>query len=189
MSEKSRERKRAGAFGRSFSGEEWTVFVGNLSKRVTRSELREIFNHYGRIVRVFIPSFMVKTNYKSSTFAFVQYAVEEGCRRAVMNVNGTLIDGKRVTVGVAKYKRGRKRDAEVKRSQLEGIKPFREANGRQQVDLESPRSLRDGRTYKEVVNVDKSRSVDQQRRVNREGQKKAKGVRNVWDMHIPSEDF
>ncbi|XP_039012982.1 polyadenylate-binding protein 6-like [Hibiscus syriacus] len=89
-------------------------FPDNLSRRVTRSELREIFNHYGIVVRVFIPKFMFKLNYTSSTFSFVQFTVEEGCRRAIQYVNGTLIDGKRVSVGVAKYNKDRRRETDGK---------------------------------------------------------------------------
>ncbi|KAE8693418.1 Polycomb group protein FERTILIZATION-INDEPENDENT ENDOSPERM [Hibiscus syriacus] len=158
MSEKGRERYRELVTGRSSSDKEWTVFVDNLSKRVTRRELREIFNIYGRVLRVFIPSFMVKPNYKSSTFAFVQYAMEEGCRRAIQNVNGTLIDGKRVSVGVAKYKKERRRAIDDKSSK-----------------------------WKEVVNVEERAEHD--RAGIKGGQNlKANGLRNVWEMHIPSED-
>ncbi|KAE8685641.1 Mannosyl-oligosaccharide 1,2-alpha-mannosidase MNS2 [Hibiscus syriacus] len=117
-------------------------------------ELRGIFNHYGPVVRVFIPSFMVKPNYKSSTFAFIQYAREEGCRRAIHNVNGTLIDGKRVSVGVAKYKKERKRETKEKRFQLKDNKSVREINGRQHDQLEKLQSLRDDRTYKENYSAD-----------------------------------
>ncbi|XP_039007793.1 RNA-binding protein with serine-rich domain 1-like [Hibiscus syriacus] len=137
MSEKGRERSRERVTGRSSSDKEWTVFVDNLSKRVTRRELREIFDIYGRVLRVYIPSFMVKPNYKSSTFAFVQYAMEEGCRRAIQNVNGTLIDGKRVSVGVAKYQKERRRATDDKKFQVKGNKHVRGEEGRQQVVMES----------------------------------------------------
>ncbi|KAE8724220.1 hypothetical protein F3Y22_tig00010533pilonHSYRG00011 [Hibiscus syriacus] len=80
-----------------------------------------------------------------------------------------LIDGKRVSVGIAKYKKGRKRATEENKVQLEGFMSVRGDNGRQQVELENPRSLkdgrqqvelekqrslRDGRTYKKVLNVE-----------------------------------
>ncbi|XP_039050465.1 uncharacterized protein LOC120191617 [Hibiscus syriacus] len=52
------------------------------------------------------------------------------------------------------------------------FKPDSEANGREQADLEKSLSLRDGRTYKEVVSVANSRSLDQQRMVNREARRK-----------------
>ncbi|KAK9041884.1 hypothetical protein V6N11_016972 [Hibiscus sabdariffa] len=46
--------------------EEWTVFVDNLSKRVSKIALREPFRYHGRVERVFIPSINSKSKYKES---------------------------------------------------------------------------------------------------------------------------
>ncbi|KAE8723356.1 MORC family CW-type zinc finger protein 3 isoform 2 [Hibiscus syriacus] len=128
------------------SDEEWTVFVDNLSKRVPRSVLREYFNHYGQVVRIFIPRFLEKPKYKSSTFAFVQYAGEEGRKKAIQYANGTWIDGRRINVGIAKYQNTKRRNVAVGKMMLEN-------------------------------------------RGNMEGLKQtAKGVRNVWEMHILTEN-
>ncbi|KAE8663254.1 hypothetical protein F3Y22_tig00112989pilonHSYRG00048 [Hibiscus syriacus] len=43
--------------------------------------------------------------YRNHTFAFVQFEKEEGLKKAIEKVNNVWIDGKRVYVGVAKYKR------------------------------------------------------------------------------------
>ncbi|KAE8707784.1 Pentatricopeptide repeat-containing protein [Hibiscus syriacus] len=85
--------------GHYFSGEEWTMFVNNLSKRVSRRALRELFHYQGPVTRVFIPSVTNKPKYKTSTFAFIQFASEDSLRKAIENVNGTWIDGMRVSVG------------------------------------------------------------------------------------------
>ncbi|XP_039015768.1 polyadenylate-binding protein RBP47-like [Hibiscus syriacus] len=134
---------------RSFSGEEWTVFVDNLSKKVSRRELREILNHYGRVLRVFIVIFFKKPHYKSSIFAFVQYAKEEGRRRVIQNIHGTLIDGKSVLVGVAKYNKAIKREVGERRFMKVANKSARKDKGSHEEEIELSRSLRDGRTYKD----------------------------------------
>ncbi|KAE8717707.1 hypothetical protein F3Y22_tig00110032pilonHSYRG00029 [Hibiscus syriacus] len=107
MSERVKNVEREIVLGHSSVGESWTIFVDNLSKRVSRGKLREIFHHYGQVVRIFIPKFTMKPKYTSSTFAFVQFASEEGRRRAIQSVDGTWIDGKRVTVGIEKYRKSR----------------------------------------------------------------------------------
>ncbi|KAE8680777.1 hypothetical protein F3Y22_tig00111366pilonHSYRG00071 [Hibiscus syriacus] len=176
--------------GRPSSDEEWTVFVDNLSKRVTRSELREIFIQYGKVVRVYIPNVIFKPNYKSSTFAFVQFALEKSCSRAVQNVNGTLIDGKRVSVGVAKYKKNSRGGTVGNKLQSAGNKQVIGDRGWQQVKTKKASSLRNGRTYDEVVMGDSSKNMEQVI-VESEGGKGLKDneVRNVWDMHIPNDDY
>ncbi|KAE8716200.1 Phospholipid-transporting ATPase 2 [Hibiscus syriacus] len=176
--------------GRPSSDEEWTVFVDNLSKRVTRSELREIFIQYGKVVRVYIPNVIFKPNYKSSTFAFVQFALEKSCSRAVQNVNGTLIDGKRVSVGVAKYKKNSRGGTVGNKLQSAGNKQVIGDRGWQQVKTKKASSLRNGRTYDEVLMGDSSKNMEQVI-VESEGGKGLKDneVRNVWDMHIPNDDY
>ncbi|KAE8700590.1 hypothetical protein F3Y22_tig00110556pilonHSYRG00371 [Hibiscus syriacus] len=122
-------------------------------------------------------------------FAFVQFTSEAGCKRAIQSVNGTLIDGLRVTVGVAKYKKDRNRQAGVNVLQLEGSKLDTVDRGRQQEKLETLRSLRDGRTYKEVLKMDSRRRSEFVIADKKEGQSKiSNGFRKVWDMYIPIED-
>ncbi|KAE8716021.1 RING finger protein [Hibiscus syriacus] len=53
-------------------------------------------------------------------------ACQAGRRRAVQYVNGTLIDGKRVSVGVARYKKDRRSEPVGKNYQWEGNKSIRE---------------------------------------------------------------
>ncbi|KAK8652336.1 hypothetical protein V6N13_061356 [Hibiscus sabdariffa] len=42
----------------------WTTFVDNLSRRVLRGALWEVFNHYGKVIRVFISMAKKKPRYK-----------------------------------------------------------------------------------------------------------------------------
>ncbi|KAE8698885.1 Phospholipid-transporting ATPase 3 [Hibiscus syriacus] len=181
--------QREGANGQFAVGEKWTIFVDNLSKRVTRGELREIFQHYDQVVRIFIPNFTQKSKYKNYTFAFVQFASEEGRRRAIQCVNGTWIDGKRVSVGLEKYQNNRNREVTEGRSTRDGPIPIRVEKTNGEKHAGSLRNLRDSRSYKEVVETTNREDCGN---VNKEdGQrirKAANGIRNVWEMHISSED-
>ncbi|XVE59553.1 hypothetical protein DITRI_Ditri05aG0055200 [Diplodiscus trichospermus] len=77
-----------------------TVFVNNLSRRVSRSALWEAFSTYGRVTDVFI-------NFRSRkpfTFAFVRYRLEEECKSTIKEGNNRRVDGifilvKRATFG------------------------------------------------------------------------------------------
>ncbi|KAK8675953.1 hypothetical protein V6N13_034011 [Hibiscus sabdariffa] len=76
------------------SGDVWTVSVENLSWRVTRGVLWELFNHHGKITKVFIPAVNKKPIYKFSTFAFEQFASSEDLDRAIRSTNKSKIDGR-----------------------------------------------------------------------------------------------
>ncbi|XP_038996645.1 organelle RRM domain-containing protein 6, chloroplastic-like [Hibiscus syriacus] len=115
MSATGTERNRGNLKKFSASGEEWTAFIDNLSKRVSRRVIWDFFSPYGQILRIFIPRFLEKSNYKSSTFAFVQFANEESRKRAIQYVNGKWFDGRRIYEGVAKYQKvNRKEDVDGK---------------------------------------------------------------------------
>ncbi|XVF88724.1 hypothetical protein PTKIN_Ptkin19aG0073700 [Pterospermum kingtungense] len=76
-----------------------TVWVNNLSRRVSKGSLWEAFNGYGRVVDVFI-------NYHSRkpyTYAFVRYIYEEECRRAVQEGNRRRIDGRLISIKIAAF--------------------------------------------------------------------------------------
>ncbi|KAE8683964.1 hypothetical protein F3Y22_tig00111164pilonHSYRG00022 [Hibiscus syriacus] len=125
MSERVKNVERERVLGHSSVGESWTIFVDNLSKRISRGKLREIFHYYGQVVRIFIPKFTLKPRYTNSTFAFVQFASEEGRRRAIQSVDGTWIDGKRVTVGIEKYRKSREGEASEGRTERIDSKALR----------------------------------------------------------------
>ncbi|KAE8729083.1 Ubiquitin-activating enzyme E1 1 [Hibiscus syriacus] len=88
MRESVRKEEREKRIGQSSSGGSWIVFVDNLSKRVTRSELRNIFIDQGQV-----------------------FGNETEMRNAVENINGLWIDGRKIYVGVAKYQSVRPRVA------------------------------------------------------------------------------
>ncbi|KAE8686756.1 UDP-glucose:glycoprotein glucosyltransferase [Hibiscus syriacus] len=121
MRESVRERVRESRKGHQSSDKEWTTFVDNLSKRVSRRAVRELFQQQGSVLRVYIPSVSNKPNYKNHTFAFVQSEKEEGLKKAIMNVNGTMIDGKRLSVGAAKYQSYRSRTVDSSKSKAKDV--------------------------------------------------------------------
>ncbi|XVF60057.1 hypothetical protein PTKIN_Ptkin08bG0012300 [Pterospermum kingtungense] len=76
-----------------------TVFINNLSRRVSKSTLWEAFNQYGVVMDVFI-SFRSS---KPLTFAFMRYIWESECHRAVVNGNQRIIDGRIISIRRARY--------------------------------------------------------------------------------------
>ncbi|GMI83742.1 hypothetical protein HRI_002043500 [Hibiscus trionum] len=83
--------------------EGWVLFVDNLSRRIHRSTLMELFSHYGRVRRMFIPVINNRTKYKSSTFAFVTVADRSELERCIRFLDNSVIDGLRVKVSKARY--------------------------------------------------------------------------------------
>ncbi|KAL4325562.1 hypothetical protein GQ457_11G020250 [Hibiscus cannabinus] len=82
---------------------EWTAFVDNLSRCISRKTLWEIFRHHGKVVKVFIPSNNRKPNYKFSTFAFIHFASRGDLERAIHRTNKMRIDGRIVVVSKARF--------------------------------------------------------------------------------------
>ncbi|KAE8685643.1 hypothetical protein F3Y22_tig00111095pilonHSYRG00406 [Hibiscus syriacus] len=85
------------------TGAPWSTFVNNLSRSVSRGALWERFKLHGKVAKVFIPLVNRRPKYRHSTFTFVHFESHEDLIEAVAKVDNTLIDGKRVTVMVAKY--------------------------------------------------------------------------------------
>ncbi|KAE8677880.1 Myosin-1 [Hibiscus syriacus] len=141
----------------------------------------------GKVLRVYIPNVSNKPKYRIHTFAFVLFKKEEGLRKAIMNINGTWIDGKRAFVGVVKYQNHRSRLDITSKSKKEEKKVNKGETKRRNEGTELLGSLRDERSYKDVL-VYNGRSRDDQvlkdNNVGREG--RVLGIRNVWEMHIPS---
>ncbi|XP_039031854.1 serine/arginine-rich splicing factor 8-like [Hibiscus syriacus] len=164
-----------------FSGEEWTVFVDNLSKRVTRKTLKEIFHQQGSVVRVYIPNYSNKPNYRNYTFAFVQLANEDGLLKAIANINGIWIDGKKISVGVAKYQKKRLKQAGRSNDSKEVDKWKKDTHRSRRAGSESYSRLRDERSYKDALASLDGRREGPASKVIWEGHKdKEVGVRNLW---------
>ncbi|XVF85982.1 hypothetical protein PTKIN_Ptkin17bG0160800 [Pterospermum kingtungense] len=92
------ERKRPFDGGKRVEGD-WranfhSVFINNLSKRVSKQSLWEAFNAYGRVADVYIN---FHSN-KSYTFAFVRYKWEGESRKAIVEGDNRVIDGRMIRV-------------------------------------------------------------------------------------------
>ncbi|KAE8681880.1 hypothetical protein F3Y22_tig00111300pilonHSYRG00005 [Hibiscus syriacus] len=183
-------RERECAIGGQSSGEEWTAFVNYLSKRVTWRTVKEIFQQQGRVIRVYIPSSSNKQNYRNHTFAFVQFAKEDGLMKVIANVNGIWIDGKKVSVGVTKYQKQKFKQAANSDVRREEDKLKKGITSRRRLGSESVSKLRDERSYKDaLVSYDEHREVQASKEIKEGRPGKEIGLRNVWEMHIPLDEY
>ncbi|KAE8676532.1 putative Leucine-rich repeat protein kinase family protein [Hibiscus syriacus] len=139
--------------------EEWTVFVDNLSRRVSRLALKELFSHYGKVSRVFISTSIRKARYKSSTFAFVSFTSACKLERAITvsithapKFHGSFEGSGRILVNQAK---------EQQQSRVP------------QEEKHKPADIRDHRSFKEVLLGHEKQSC---------------GVVSPLDIHIPIGD-
>ncbi|XVE66604.1 hypothetical protein DITRI_Ditri08aG0091800 [Diplodiscus trichospermus] len=80
----------------------FTIFVDNLSRRVSNRALWEAFNDYGRVVDIFI-SHKDNGRRKPVTFAFVRYRHDFEMRRVIVAGNNRRIDKCHIIVKKANY--------------------------------------------------------------------------------------
>eukprot|EP01117_Protostelium_nocturnum_P004448 TRINITY_DN1603_c0_g1_i2.p1 TRINITY_DN1603_c0_g1~~TRINITY_DN1603_c0_g1_i2.p1 ORF type:complete len:205 (-),score=54.49 TRINITY_DN1603_c0_g1_i2:60-590(-) len=74
------------------------LFIGNVSDRVQQKDLSDIFSKYGKVVNI-------QTG--MAGFAFVEMSTDEESDEALREAPGVELDGKRITVEIA---RGDKRE-------------------------------------------------------------------------------
>ncbi|KAE8663601.1 putative AMP deaminase [Hibiscus syriacus] len=133
------------------SGSEWVVVVDNLSRRVSRRVIWELFKRHGDVVKVFIPLVNRRPKYKDSNFAFVHFGCKKDVANAIAKVNNTMIDQKRVSDGVAKF--AKRKDSGANR----GMAAEMSGNNLnvQNKNADSKREFfnkfNDGRSYKEAL--------------------------------------
>ena len=83
------------------------LFVGNLSFQTGENELQDYFAQAGAVTSVNL--MMDKVTGKSRGFAFVEFATPEEAQKAVEAMNGKSIDGRALTVNIARPKEERPR--------------------------------------------------------------------------------
>jgi RNA recognition motif-containing protein len=76
------------------------VYVGNLSYSVTTDELRKIFTEFGEVVDATVIT--DKMSGRSKGFGFVEYGEEEMAQKAVDEMNGKEVDGRKLVVNFAR---------------------------------------------------------------------------------------
>ena len=76
------------------------LFVGGLPYSLTNSELQEMFAKLGVVVSCTIITDRVSG--RSKGFGFVEMENDEDADKAINTLNGTEIDGRKITVNVAR---------------------------------------------------------------------------------------
>jgi RNA recognition motif-containing protein len=76
------------------------IYVGNLSNNIANEMLAEQFAKFGVVCSVKVIT--DRETHRSMGFAFVEMASPEDAERAIMNLNGSVIDGRLINVTEAK---------------------------------------------------------------------------------------
>jgi RNA recognition motif-containing protein len=76
------------------------IYVGNLSSNVANEMLAERFARFGVVYSAKVIT--DRETHRSMGFAFVEMASPEDAEKAIMNLNGSVIDGRLINVIEAK---------------------------------------------------------------------------------------
>lgn len=76
------------------------IYVGNLSNNVANEMLAERFSKYGVVYSAKIIT--DRETHRSMGFAFVEMASPEDAEKAIMSLNGSVMDGRLINVTEAK---------------------------------------------------------------------------------------
>ncbi|XVF23290.1 hypothetical protein REPUB_Repub13aG0024100 [Reevesia pubescens] len=88
---------------RNYSGAVTSVFVNNIPQKVHWRWLWTIFEHYGRVLDVFIPR---KRSRLGKRYGFVRFASRPAALTAIKSLNGAWLLNSRIGVNIARF-RGR----------------------------------------------------------------------------------
>ncbi len=83
------------------------IYVGNLSKEVTESDLKELFGQYGVLSSTKVISDMFTQDSKG--FGFVEMQSKSEAEQAIKELNGKELKGKKIIVNEARPKTDRKK--------------------------------------------------------------------------------
>lgn len=81
------------------------LFVGNLSYNTTENSLHEAFAAHGQVLEANL--MMDRMTGRSRGFAFVTFATPEEAQKAIAAMNGAQLDGRQLTVNIARPKEER----------------------------------------------------------------------------------
>src|SRR5204862_5859935 len=76
------------------------LFVGNLSFNITENDLQDAFAAHGTVTETNL--MMDRITGKPRGFAFITMATPEEAQKAIASLNGSELDGRTLTVNVAK---------------------------------------------------------------------------------------
>ncbi|KAE8663709.1 hypothetical protein F3Y22_tig00112921pilonHSYRG00052 [Hibiscus syriacus] len=118
----------------------------------------------------------------------LEFERESSLKRAIEMLNGSLIDGRRISIGVAKYNDVRPRIV-VNKSPIKLVPDLSTAGPSKlkEADL-SRRSVRDDRTYRDslLTEVTRMNALEYMEKFS-EGSHREKTKKNVLEMYIPTE--
>ncbi len=78
------------------------IFITNLTTKVGNDDLKEIFEEYGIVSSAKV--IMDHYTGKSRGFGFVEMQNDEEAENAIRELNGAVLDDKKITVNIAKPK-------------------------------------------------------------------------------------
>jgi len=76
------------------------IYVGNLTFNTTSDDLERLFAAYGQVERAQVIT--DRDTGRSRGFGFVEMASDDEAKAAIEELNGTNVDGRDLTVNVAK---------------------------------------------------------------------------------------
>ncbi|MGO8697262.1 MAG: RNA recognition motif domain-containing protein [Limisphaerales bacterium] len=76
------------------------LFVGNLSFNTTENDLQDAFAAHGTVIQANL--MMDRSTGRSRGFAFVTMSTPEEAQKALAALNGTSVDGRALTVNIAR---------------------------------------------------------------------------------------
>ena len=83
------------------------LFVGNLSFNVTENQLQDTFAAHGTVVEANL--MMDRMTGRARGFGFVTMSTDEEAQKAVEALNGASLDGRNLTVNIARPREERPR--------------------------------------------------------------------------------
>ncbi|XVF49150.1 hypothetical protein PTKIN_Ptkin03bG0245300 [Pterospermum kingtungense] len=116
-----------------------TIFINNLSYRVSRKVLWDLFNIYRRVADVYIKY----SRNRSYTFAFVRYWLDLESKRAIAEANGRCIDGRRISVNKTMFGWNQRRSYENHKDKTSSVINRKFSGGWKVRDQRPYRSYRD----------------------------------------------
>jgi len=76
------------------------LYVGGLPYSTTESELKDIFSQSGTVESAIIIT--DKISHRSKGFGFVEMSTDEEAKKAIENLNGKEVNGRKITVAEAR---------------------------------------------------------------------------------------
>jgi RNA recognition motif-containing protein len=82
------------------------LYVGNLSFNTSTGRLRDLFAEYGEVTSAQVIT--DRDTGQSRGFGFVEMATSDAAQAAITAINGTEVDGRNITVNIAKPRTARR---------------------------------------------------------------------------------